>query len=124
MGRECLPTAREERQRAASDVITHSCHLPRRRRLSCGRAWNSQSPTHLGYQVTPFCHGEYLMRHRHDAVVERVGTTLHVRMDDITHEPMPRRWVELIHYLDKQEGMQSERLHRETSGAHGPAAKD
>ena len=24
-------------------------------------------------------------------------------MDDITHEPLPRRWVELIHYLDEQE---------------------
>lgn len=58
------------------------------------------------------------MRHRHDPVVERVGTTLHVRMDDITHEP-PRRWVELIHYLDEQEQMQSARLHRETQPGDG-----
>jgi hypothetical protein len=38
-----------------------------------------------------------------ETILGRLGKTLHVRMDDTTHEPMPRRSVELIQYLDEQE---------------------
>ncbi len=38
-----------------------------------------------------------------ETILQRLGKTLHVRMDDITHEPLPRRWVELILYLEEQE---------------------
>ena len=41
--------------------------------------------------------------------VEQLGKALQVRMDDITHEPLPRRWVELILYLEEQERMRPER---------------
>ena len=34
-------------------------------------------------------------------------------MDEITHEPLPRRWVDLIHRLDEQE--------RKRSGERGQA---
>jgi hypothetical protein len=38
-----------------------------------------------------------------EAIIERLGKTLHGRLDDITHEPLPRRWVDLIRHLDEQE---------------------
>ena len=41
--------------------------------------------------------------------MQRLGKTLHVQLDDITHDPLPRRWVELIHYLNEQERKRSER---------------
>ena len=47
--------------------------------------------------------------------VERLGKALHVRMDDITREPLPRRWVELILYLEEQERMLPERRETGTS---------
>jgi hypothetical protein len=36
----------------------------------------------------------------------RLGKALQREMD-IAHEPLPRRWVELIHQLDEQERTQS-----------------
>ena len=36
-----------------------------------------------------------------------VGKTLHVEMDDITHDVLPRRWVELILHLEEQERKRS-----------------
>jgi hypothetical protein len=38
-----------------------------------------------------------------ETILGRLGKALHVHVDDITHEPLPRRWVELIHCLDEQE---------------------
>jgi hypothetical protein len=35
--------------------------------------------------------------------LERIGKTLRGHDADITHEPLPRRWVELIQYLNEQE---------------------
>jgi hypothetical protein len=32
-----------------------------------------------------------------------------VQMDDFTHEPLPRRWVDLILYLEEQEKKRSVR---------------
>lgn len=42
-------------------------------------------------------------------ILEPLGKMLHVRLDDITHEPLPRRWVDLIHHLDEHERMRSAR---------------
>jgi hypothetical protein len=33
--------------------------------------------------------------------------------EDVAHEPLPRRWVDLIHYLDEEEG-KGERRQAET----------
>ena len=38
-----------------------------------------------------------------------MGKNLRNRDEDITHQPLPRRWVDLIHYLDEQERLSSER---------------
>jgi hypothetical protein len=58
------------------------------------------------------------MRQGQESVLGRLGKALHIRMDDITHEALPRRWVELIHYLDEQERLRSEGPTPETK-AHG-----
>ena len=42
-------------------------------------------------------------------ILQRLGKTLHVQTDDITREPLPRRWVELIQHLNEQERKRSER---------------
>jgi hypothetical protein len=39
----------------------------------------------------------------HETILQRLGKALHIQMDDITHGPLPRRWVELIQYLNEQE---------------------
>ena len=46
--------------------------------------------------------------HVQETILQRLGTALHVQMDDITHEPLPRRSVDLIHHLNEQERKQSE----------------
>jgi hypothetical protein len=38
-----------------------------------------------------------------ETILGRLGKTLHVRLDDIAHEPLPRRWVELIQHLNQRE---------------------
>jgi hypothetical protein len=40
--------------------------------------------------------------------LQRLGKALHVHVDDITHEPLPRRWVQLLHYLDEEEQKQAQ----------------
>jgi len=55
------------------------------------------------------------MRQGQESVLGRLGKALHIRMDDITDEALPRRWVELIHYLDEQE--------RERTECHAPEAE-
>jgi len=51
-----------------------------------------------------------------ETILQRLGKALNVRLkalnvrlDDITHEPLPERWVELIHHLNEQERKHSER---------------
>ena len=50
-----------------------------------------------------------------ETIIDRLGKTLHGRLDDITHEPLPRRWVDLIRHLDEQE--------RNRPGRHDPTTK-
>ena len=40
------------------------------------------------------------MRQGQDPILGRLGKALH---DEITREPLPKRWVELIHCLDERE---------------------
>ena len=44
--------------------------------------------------------------------MSRIGTVLRVKDDDLTHEPLPERWVDLIHYLDEKERRATQK-HRE-----------
>ena len=48
------------------------------------------------------------------SILERLGNALHRRYDNIANEPLPERWVDLIHHLDEQERQQSEAPRRET----------
>jgi hypothetical protein len=43
-----------------------------------------------------------------DTIFNRLGKAFHLHADDITHEPLPRRWIELIRYLDEQERKSAE----------------
>ena len=43
------------------------------------------------------------MRQGQDMILQRLGMALRAHVDDITQEPLPRRWVELINFLDEQE---------------------
>ena len=38
-----------------------------------------------------------------DETFTGIGKRLRGQDEDITHEPLPRRWVDLIRYLDEQE---------------------
>ena len=57
--------------------------------------------------------------------LRRLGKAFNLYADDIAHEPLPRRWVEIIRYLDEQERRSSssrnerlaERPHDETEHA-------
>ena len=47
----------------------------------------------------------------HETILELLGKTVPIRQDS-AHEPLSRRWVDLIHYLEEQE-----RREREQNGA-------
>jgi len=48
------------------------------------------------------------MLHRKDETIIEIGKRLRHQSNDITQEPLPRRWVDLIHYLNEKERKQSE----------------
>lgn len=41
-------------------------------------------------------------------IVERIKSALHAQYDAILNEPLPERWVDLIHRLNEQEKLQGE----------------
>jgi len=41
-------------------------------------------------------------------IVERLKSALHAQYDAIVNEPLPERWVDLIHRLNEQERLQGE----------------
>ena len=43
------------------------------------------------------------MQQGHNSILRRIGKVLHDQENDITREPLPRRWVELIHRLNEEE---------------------
>jgi hypothetical protein len=45
----------------------------------------------------------------HESILQHIGEVLCAQDDDVTHEPVPTRWVDLIHYLDAQERGRAER---------------
>jgi len=50
--------------------------------------------------------------------IRRIGTVLRVRNDDLTHEPLPERWVDLIRYLEDKERLESrDRQRQQTESA-------
>jgi hypothetical protein len=55
------------------------------------------------------------MRQGQESIWTRLGKAMQGQAADATHEPLPRRWVDLIHHLDEQE--------RRRSGCRQPAAE-
>jgi lysyl-tRNA synthetase class I len=49
------------------------------------------------------------MQQVHNSILRLLGRVLHDQDDEITHEPLPKRWVDLIHFLDEQERKNYER---------------
>jgi len=47
------------------------------------------------------------MRQELEFIWARLGKAMQSQAADATHEPLPRRWVDLIHHLDDQEPKQS-----------------
>jgi len=47
------------------------------------------------------------MQQPQGTILQRLGKALHVHDNDITQEPLPRRWVDLIRHLDEQERRRS-----------------
>ena len=45
--------------------------------------------------------------------MRRIGTVLRTANDDVTHEQLPERWVDLIHYLDEKERREERRQQRQ-----------
>jgi hypothetical protein len=43
------------------------------------------------------------MQQGQDTILRRLGKALGAHVDTVVNEPLPTRWVELIHYLDEQE---------------------
>jgi len=43
-----------------------------------------------------------------ETILQRLGRTLRGHDEYITREPLPRRWVDLIHFLDEQERKRSQ----------------
>jgi Anti-sigma factor NepR len=49
-------------------------------------------------------------------IVERLKSALHAQYDAILNEPLPERWVDLIHRLNEQERLQREHAEQAASG--------
>jgi hypothetical protein len=41
-----------------------------------------------------------------ETILRRIADGLRFRLEDIAGEPLPRRWIDLIHHLDEQERTQ------------------
>jgi hypothetical protein len=59
------------------------------------------------------------MSGRKDETLVEIGKRLRGQGEAITHEPLPRRWVDLIHHLDEQERKRSQ--HQRAGPKSGPA---
>lgn len=55
-----------------------------------------------------------------DTVLQRLGKLLHSMDEDITHEQLPRRWLELIHRLDERLREQDRQLELERNAPESP----
>jgi hypothetical protein len=54
------------------------------------------------------------MLQEQETILRRIGNALRGQSEDIAHKTLPKRWVELIHYLDEQEQKSGERGKPET----------
>jgi hypothetical protein len=59
-------------------------------------------------KVAALAVGERPMPQARSPIVERIKSALHAQYDAILNEPLPERWVDLIHRLNEQERLQRE----------------
>ena len=52
------------------------------------------------------------MRVTQQPLLQCIGKVLRVQSDEMAHEPLPNRWVDLINYLNEKEKRQRPALHR------------
>ena len=52
------------------------------------------------------------MRKVQPRLPDRIGRALRAQFDEILHEPLPNRWVDLINYLNDKEKRRREVLQR------------
>jgi len=53
------------------------------------------------------------MQRGQNSILHRIGKALHAQDVESTQEPLPRRWVDLIHHLDERERTLSDGLQTE-----------
>ncbi len=58
------------------------------------------------------------MRHVQFPIIERIGKVLHDQLDDVVREPLPHRWVDLIHFLNAKERGEPDRRRPTKDAAH------
>jgi hypothetical protein len=51
-----------------------------------------------------------------DTIPRWLRHALHAQLDEVSHEPLPKRFVELIRYLDEQERGRSDDQKSESEG--------
>jgi len=70
-------------------------------------SWFGTAPNDYRYQQESpqltYPVGETPMRQPRSAIVERIKVALHAQYDAILQEPLPERWVDLIHRLNERE---------------------
>jgi hypothetical protein len=58
----------------------------------------------------------------HDSALGLIAKRLRGETEDIMQEPLPERWVDLIHYLDERERKLSEAARSEEGDRHNCAS--
>jgi len=53
------------------------------------------------------------MPHAQSPIFDRIGKMLHAHFDEVVDEPLPKRWVDLIKYLNEQEREDEARRQRQ-----------
>ena len=64
------------------------------------------------------------MRQELEFIWARLGKAMQSQAVDATHEPLPRRWVDLIHHLDEQERRRSQCRQPEAESRERPPRVD
>lgn len=54
------------------------------------------------------------MRQGQSPVFKRIGKALHDQFNEVVHEPLPDRWIDLINYLNEKERAEREAAQRGT----------
>ena len=62
------------------------------------------------------------MPHAQSPIFDRIGKMLHAHFDEVVDEPLPKRWVDLIKYLNEQEREDEARRQRQKTPSNQAVA--